>query len=115
MDWRNQVAILAKYQAYKDKFTSIMLVNLECMMYSKFRSVWGGHLRRIDILNYRIELLSPDTAPVRSAPYRTGLKTREFEKAVTEKMLTENIIEPTQTGGTAPLVLALKKNRTLSF
>lgn len=50
-----------------------------------------------DGARHRIELLSPDTAPIHSAQYRVDLKTWQFEKAETKKLPSKYIVEPAQT------------------
>lgn len=53
--------------------------------------IWDGHLGEIKATKHRIELI-PGARPVRSAPYRQGLKGREFERKTVAKLLREGAI-----------------------
>lgn len=106
VDWQKEIVISTKYQIYREPFTSILLA---------VRSTRDAHLRRINIANHRIELLSPDTAPVHSTPYRASPKTREFKKTKIKKILTRNIVDGEKTKWAAAIEPVLKNGGTLQF
>lgn len=72
--------------------------------------MWNGHIERTNIAEHCIELVSPDTATVHSAPYRTGSKARGSEKTEIEKLLAENIIDLVQTEWAAPIIFVPKND-----
>lgn len=49
--------------------------------------MWDGSLEYITATERRIELMDYQIKQVHSAVYRTGAKTREFEKAKIDEML----------------------------
>lgn len=66
-------------------------------MMEHFKSLWHSHLGRTIIAKHRIELSSGKEEPVPCAPYRTGPKAREIEKAQVQKMLYMKVIDPAKT------------------
>ena len=83
-------------------------------MLKEFQPMWDGHLGEINITKHRIELL-PGTRPIRQHPYRTGMKSKEFEAEQIEKMLRDNVIRPSKSEWASPVVLAPKNDGTLRF
>lgn len=53
--------------------------------------------RNITLSKYRFELLQLYKAPIHSTHYEADPNTYELEKALIDKMLAENVIEPAQT------------------
>lgn len=88
MDWRKGAALSSEYQTYREPFTNTL---------SEFHFMSDDHLGGINIAKHYIELPSPDTAPVHSAPYSARQKIRKFQKAKINKMIADKIIEPLQT------------------
>lgn len=58
--------------------------------------MWDGHLGRITIAKYHIELSQPDTAPVHLALCQACPKTCELKKTDIDKMVADYIVEPAQ-------------------
>lgn len=77
--------------------------------------MWVGHLGRINIAKHRIEILSPGTAPVHLAPYRAGPKTLEFKKVKTDKMLSDSVIDLSQTELAAHIEFVTEKTKFSDF
>lgn len=48
------------------------------------------------MVEHRIHLIELDTTTIHLKPYQAGPKTREYDIAEVDEMLTENIIEPAQ-------------------
>lgn len=84
-------------------------------MLSKFQTTWDDHQARINIAKHCMEVLSPDTAPVRSSPYRAAPETQKFEKSKIEMMRAKNVIEPAQIELVASIVLVPNKDETLQY
>lgn len=95
-----------QYKAQKQPFIDML---------SQFDSMWDGHHGCVTMGKHRIELLQPEKAPVHAAPYQTGPESREAEKIEIDKMLTENVTEPTQTKWAALIVFAPERDCTLLF
>jgi len=66
-DWRSLVNIDEKYEAYKDKLTTML---------ERHQGMWDGHLGSIKATRHYIEL-TEGARPVRSHPYRAGPTQRE--------------------------------------
>lgn len=77
--------------------------------------MWDGNFGLIMEAKYQITLVSWDKLPIRSAPYRTFPRAREYEKHEIEKMLEINVIEPGSTEGASPTVFVSTKDETLLF
>lgn len=58
-------------------------------------------------------MLQPDSAPVHSAPYQDGFKTREFEEAEIDRRLSDNIDELTQAEQVAATAFVPNKDQAL--
>lgn len=52
---------------------------------------WEGRTGRINVAKLRIEPLQTDTVPVHSVPYRGSPKTREFDQAKINELLSEKL------------------------
>lgn len=83
-------------------------------MLRKHESMWSGHLGAIKATEHRIEL-SQGAQPVRQAPYRSGLKQRDYAKSEIDKMLKAGVIEPSNSEWASPIVLAPKPGGGLRF
>lgn len=77
--------------------------------------MWNCDLGRIKITKLRFALLQPDTTPVYSAAYQAGPKTREVEKAESDKIFAKYIIEQSLAEWAAPIILLLKKDGSFRF
>lgn len=105
-DWLEEGYISEKYFAFPTEFID-MLTN--------FQSMWDGQLRRVSVAKHRIKLFDESTPTVHSAPYRAAPKAREFEIVKIENMLSQKIIEPTQTEWAPRIVFAPKNHERLLF
>lgn len=81
----------------------------------EFASLLDSHLSRVNIEEIQINLFPPDGKPILSAPYRAGLKVREFEKHEREILLSEKDFEPAQTELAALIVFPPKKDGLIRF
>lgn len=77
--------------------------------------MWDRNLARVRAGKYRTELASVGERPINSAPYQTGLRTRDFKKHNIDKMLAMVGVELAQTERAASTVFMLKKYRTVHF
>jgi len=80
----------------------------------KHRALWRGHLGSIKATERRIEL-KPGSKPVWLNPNRMGPRTRELIKAQVDRMLTLEVIEPSQSDCASPVVLIPKPDGSLRF
>eukprot|EP00170_Pyropia_yezoensis_P005150 contig_21047_g5164 len=78
------------------------------------KGLWGGQLGRMDITPHRITL-TDGTKPVRSQPYRTGLRHRDLIRNEVAKQLQLGVIEPSQAEWSFPVVLVPKHDGTPRF
>lgn len=83
-------------------------------MLSKYATRWDGHLGRILVTEYRIQL-SKDSNLMYSLPYRTRPRQRQLEWDKVNKMVKDNVTKLTITNWASPIVFALKKNGGLRF
>lgn len=70
----------------------------------------NGHLGRTTISKHGIEILTPNTTPVRSALYKVSPK---FEKAKIYKTLAKNVIEFAQIEFATMIIVVPEKDETL--
>lgn len=77
--------------------------------------MWDKDLAQVNIEKHCIELTSENLEPIQSTPYLAGPKARQFEKAEFENILSQKVIEPTQTEWAAPIVTASKTDGFLRF
>lgn len=77
--------------------------------------MWHGHLRHINTKKHDFELLKLDKTSVHVALYCAGPKTREWEKAGMNQMLTKNATKTVQAKRAAFIVFDLRNGRKLSF
>jgi len=80
----------------------------------KSRALWSGHLGSIKATEHLIDL-KPGSKPVRLNPYRMSPRTRELIKAQVDRMLKLEVIEPSQSEWTSPLVLIPKPDGSPRF
>lgn len=106
LDWKSEVHLLNDYAKYHDQLLNML---------RKFQFMWNGHPDHVNIAKHLIKLTGEKTQPIRSAPYRDGPKTREFEEAEIDKMLLQEVIEPAQTEWATPIAFASKKDGSLHF
>ena len=83
-------------------------------MLKKHETMWSGKLGDIKIAEHSIDL-KEDAKPFRSAPYRSGPKTRELEEFELKKQLDAGVIEPTVSEWGAPVLFVPKKDGRLRF
>ena len=76
--------------------------------------MWSGRLGTIASAKHRIDL-ADGARPVYQAPYWAGHRARAVEKAEIERMLKEEVIEPSSSEWASPVVLVPKKDGTLRF
>lgn len=77
--------------------------------------MWDWILARVDIAKHGSELSLADAKPIHSSPYRTGPKTREFQKNKMHKVLSEGIMKAEQRDWAGLTVFMLKKKGPLRF
>jgi Reverse transcriptase (RNA-dependent DNA polymerase) len=81
-------------------------------MLQKHDTLFSGHLGHVSGVEHRI----PTTRrPSRQQPYRCGLRTREAVNAELERMQKMDVIEPSTSEWSAPIVLISKLDGTLRF
>ena len=83
-------------------------------MLRKYEDMWDGSLGEINVTEHHIDLI-PGSRPITQQPYRAGPKAREFEQEQIDRMLRDNVIEPSQSAWASPVVLVPKKDGTLRF
>ena len=72
-----------------------------------------GELGHTDLVKHRIN--TGDAPPTKSAPYRHSLSERLIEDEEIDKMLANNVIEPSSSPWASPVVLVKKKDGTTRF
>lgn len=87
-DWREKIRFNAEYGRYGYEFKK---------MWEELEEMKDGHLDRITVYEDRIGLYDAETWPIYLAPYRAGLRTKEFERWEIYKMLLMGAIEPALT------------------
>lgn len=75
--------------------------------------MWMGRVGHVTNATHRVELDSPATSLIPSAPYRAGLKATDFEKNEIDNMLSINVVETAETEWAFPIVLDPKKDGNL--
>jgi len=80
----------------------------------KHRALWSAHFGSIKDAEHRIEL-NPGSKPVRLNLYRMGPRTRELIKAQVDRMLKLEVLEPSQSECTSPVVLIPKPDGSPRF
>ena len=73
----------------------------------------GTDLGRTSLVQHKIN--TKDATPLRQRAYRVSQKDREFIKSETDRMLQENLIVPSKSPWTSPVVLVWKKNGERRF
>ena len=84
------------------------------LMLRKHEHLWSGKLGKISAVKHHINLI-PGARPFKSAPYRTGPKTRELEEFEVKKQLAAGVIEPSNSEWAAPVLFVPKKDGKLRF
>lgn len=87
-DWREDVQLPVKLQQHYQTFSE-MLTELD--------SMWNGHLGRISLSKYRIDIFNNEVKAVLSVLYRARLTARQFSAAEINRMLVKRVIEPVVT------------------
>lgn len=83
-------------------------------MLTKFRSMWDGHLEKVNIVKHHNEQLMLGIAHrTHSAADSAGPKPRKLQKAEFDKILSRKVIEPAERKWTTPIVTAPKQNGSL--
>ena len=83
-------------------------------MLEPHHKMWDGHLGTVAATSHRIEVI-PKSKPVHCQPYRAGARARGAEKEEIDRMLAENVIEPTTCEWASPIVLVPKPDGSLRF
>ena len=99
-DWRDEVNIDKQNEDERQRLNEIL---------AAFQHMWDGRLGNINITQHRIDL-KPDTKPVFQPPYRAGPRQRELEQMEIQRMLEQDVIEPSMSEWAAPIVFAPKKD-----
>lgn len=81
---------------------------------SEYCSTLDGHLGRISVTNYRVQL-SKATSPIHSHPFRAGLRQRKLERNEVGKKLKDNVAEVATSEWASSIVFAIKMNGSLPF
>uniref|UniRef100_A0A6G5A9B9 Putative tick transposon n=1 Tax=Rhipicephalus microplus TaxID=6941 RepID=A0A6G5A9B9_RHIMP len=71
-------------------------------------------VQRTSITKHRI-ITQDDTRPICQHPYRVSQKEREIIKKQVEEMLSDDVIQPSNSPWASPVVLVKKKDNTLRF
>lgn len=82
-------------------------------MLTEFEVMWDGHLGRINLSKYQIDLLNDQSSPVRSISYQAEPGARQFLAAEKNWMLAEKVIKPATTEWAAPNVFGTKNGGSL--
>lgn len=82
-NWQGREQLFHEYCAYKDDFIG---------MFTKFKAMCDGHLRRVNVAEYRTYLLGDIVKYVQSDFYRIELKTREFRTVEIVRMRAQDEI-----------------------
>lgn len=99
-DWHEEVTI---FDIYKQQNESLI------KKLSGFLDIWNGHLGNILTAQHRIDITLDSKGLAHSALYRAGTKSRQFTVTKIDKILNEDIIEPTTTERAIRAVFAQKK------
>lgn len=83
-------------------------------MLRKYEPFCSGQLGEINSTKMYIDLV-PDVKPLKSARYRTGLKTRKLERSKSFKQLKAGIIEPAMKEWAPPVLFVPKKDGKVRF
>lgn len=78
-------------------------------MLDKHKIMWDGKLGSIHATVHRIET-DDNTLPIHMAPYRTGLRKREIITDCVNAMLKQDVIRPSRSDWSSPVVVVPKKN-----
>lgn len=82
--------------------------NVVRVMLKKNNRAWSGKLDEINVTEMGIDLV-PNYKPLNSPPLRARPKTRERERAETNKQLKPGIFEPVMSKWAAPMLFVPKK------
>lgn len=74
----------------------------------------SSKVRQTSITKHRI-LTSDDARPIRQQPYRISAKEREAIRTQVQEMLNDDVIQPSKSPWSSPVVLVKKKDGTLRF
>lgn len=80
--------LVASHVEFEAKFIEIL---------SDFQSMWDDHLSRVNVGKHRVKLSLAEAKPSHSAPHEADLKAQELEKHEKQKMISEEVVWPTQT------------------
>lgn len=84
-------------------------------MFSKFESMWDGHLGRTKAAQHWIKLSSEDTQPIHSIQLQVRPRVRKSEKKEIAKMLEVEFIKSAQTEWAPPIGFDPKAEGMLWF
>ena len=105
-DWHETVQIGSAFEDRRDEVLQVL---------EPHHKMWDGHLGQMAGVEHHIDLM-PDAKPLRSVPYRAGIRMRDIEKAEVDKMVEQGVAVPAPpTDWAAPVVFAPKKDGTLRF
>ena len=80
----------------------------------EFSTMWDGSLGEVNTTEHHIDLVKR-ARPIASHPYRVGPRAREAEQDEFQRMLTVDVIEPSQSAWASPVVLVPKPDGSLRF
>lgn len=95
-----------KYDEWKPDFTQMM---------QKYESMSGGHLGKVTVTKNKIVLNPPDAPPIRSAPYRAGLRQQKLEREEITRIKKACVVETAVTEWASPILFVRKKDNSLRF
>ena len=83
-------------------------------MLKQDEELWSGKLGEITATKHSIRIIE-GARPSKSAPYRTGPKTRELENEEVRRQVEAGVIEESNSEWAAPVLFAPKKDGKLRF
>lgn len=83
-------------------------------MLERQEKIWSGHLGEIRVVEHQIDL-KPGTRPLCQQTYINRLQRCEIIEEPVDKMLSADVIEPTQSDWASPIVIAPKKDGITRF
>lgn len=99
------INIMPDYAASRIKYVN---------MPEQFQEMWDTQLRQIDVVNYWLNISSPESRSLQDVPYHTGSKGRGAQKVEIDKSVAKILFESAQTKCASPLVFVSKKEVMLS-
>jgi Reverse transcriptase (RNA-dependent DNA polymerase) len=97
-DWRKEVPMDEVPESIREQALAML---------SNHASMWDGRVGQIDYVSHRVKTTG---GPIFQQPYRAGQFARTAEQTEVNRMLAEEIIEPTTSEWSSPVVLVPKRD-----